>query len=62
MFVKNRLYFKLLFIFYAFVNTLGLDYFGIGSDPLGVVIILYGLILIIYGVVYMVYCLLLQHY
>lgn len=38
----ERKYFKLLFIFYVFINTLALGYFGIDFNPLSIVVLIYG--------------------
>ena len=45
----KRKYFKLLFIFYVFTNTLALGYFGITFNPLCLVVALYGVCIIGYS-------------
>lgn len=44
----NRTNFKLLFIFYVFINTLALGYFGIQTNPLYIVVFIYGAIVLLY--------------
>lgn len=50
-YLRDRKYFKLLFIIYVFTNTLALGYLGVDFNPLAIPIIIYGVILIIYGLI-----------
>ena len=47
----ERKYFKLLFIFYVFINTLALGYFGIDFNPLSIVVLIYGTLILIYSII-----------
>lgn len=47
----ERKYFKLLFIFYVFINTLALGYFGIDFNPLSIVVLIYGTLIMIYSII-----------
>lgn len=47
----DRKYFKLLFIFYVFINTLALGYFGIDFNPLSVIVLIYGALIIFYNII-----------
>ncbi len=44
--LTNRKYFLLFFIFYVFMNTLSLGYFGITRNPLYVVVFAWGLLIL----------------
>lgn len=47
----DRKYFKLLFIFYVFINTLALGYFGIDFNPLSIIVLIYGGLIFIYSII-----------
>lgn len=47
----KRKYFKLLMIVYVFMNTLALGYFGINTNPLFIVVMIYGLCIILYNLI-----------
>ncbi|NBK97552.1 MAG: O-antigen ligase domain-containing protein [Erysipelotrichia bacterium] len=46
--IFNRKYFKLFFIFYVFLNTLSLQYFGIERNPLYPIVFLWGILILGY--------------
>ena len=46
--ITKRKYFRLFFIFYVFVNTLSLGYFGISKNPLAAIVFIWGAIILGY--------------